>query len=188
MKMVKKYISANDAKIGLNSFRGRSIISLLGLAIALVSAGCANVSYTRLLTVEQEKASTGIPYFDTSPYILVQKDTNAAWQTTVLYLPDHTKMNTIDVCTFLAANNSTFTFTNAILSDSSVTSDSSAVPAAVVQAAATVGAAIAKMAGPSEVPRPASAYLFKIVRVNHQWGLVGASAADIDTLKPTEGL
>ena len=184
----KHGVTVNDAKIALAFLRRWSVLSLLGVTIALASGGCANVTYTRLSTLEQERASTGIPYFDTSPYILVQKDTNAVWQSTLLYLPDHAKKNAIDVCTFLAVNNSTFTFTNAILSDSSVTVDSSAVPAAVVQAAASVGAAIAKMGGPPEAPRPASAYMFKIVRVKHEWGLVGASAADIDTLKSTEGL
>lgn len=165
------------------------LAGMFGIVFGLISSGCANVTYTRISTTEEEKASTGIPYFDTSTYILIQKDTNSVWQSSVLYLPDRTKRNAIDVCTFLAVNNSTFVFTNAVLSDSSVTTDSSAVPTAVVQAAAAAAAAGAKsFAGQLGGPRPASAYLFKIVRIQHQWGLVGASAPDLDTLSATEGL
>lgn len=179
----------NKAKTALFLGQKRRLFSLFAAALALTLAGCANVNYTRLVSVEEENHSTGVPYYDTSPYILLQKDSTGTWQSTVLYLPDHTKRNSIDVSTFLASNNSTFNFTNAILTDSSVTTDSSAVPAAVVQTAATVATAAAKVmkAGP-QAPRPPSAYLFKIVRVNHRWGLVGASAPDIDTLKFGEGL
>lgn len=188
----------------------------LGLSVFLLSAilfelGCANVSYRRITTKADDEAGEGIRYYDTSPYILVQRDTNSNWATSVLYLADHTKKNQANAFSFLAVNNTSLIFTNGVMTDSTAATDSSAVPAAIVQAAAQVALTATKAvsSNPALIESTSSelgeaervpitlkdflnlnpmetnltkptVFLFKIVKVNHDWGLVGASAPDLD--------
>jgi hypothetical protein len=196
--------------------RPAGMLLRLGLSVFLLSAilfelGCANVSYRRITTKADDEAGEGIRYYDTSPYILVQRDTNSNWATSVLYLADHTKQNQANAFSFLAVNNTSLVFTNGVMTDSTAATDSSAVPAAIVQAAAQVALTATKAvsSNPALIESTSSelgeaervpitlkdflnlnpmeinltkptVFLFKIVKVNHDWGLVGASAPDLD--------
>lgn len=135
--------------------------------------GCASVSYQPVVDANA-KSSGGIPYFDSSPYLLMQKDTNDAWNAQLIYLPDEKKKSEINIWTLLSVNNTSFSFTNGILTDASAELDSSAVPAAFVQAAATAAAGLLKLSEGKE--QGLGVQLFKIVKSKDTWGLVGAGA------------
>jgi hypothetical protein len=180
---------------------GISALAICVLLMVLASTGCSYVCYTRITTEKEYLKGDGIRYFDSSPYILVQRDTNSNWSSSILYLTDHTKPSEVHVGAFLAINNTTLTFSNAILTDVSAQTDSSAVPAAVIQAAAQAAAAMAStpMAHAAEnelgtggvtppkeqvappITKPA-AFLFKIIKQDGRWGVVGASAPEIDLI------
>ena len=165
--------------------------STLGSSFLLLAAvGCATVHYNRITTDKEDVQGDGIRYYDSSPYLLVQRDTNSQWTAQALYLPDPTKKNQVKIATYLAVNSTSLTFSNAVLTQSAVTADSSAVPAAVVQMAAQVAISAAQaMKVPqsnTNLPKltPPSVFLFKIIKDAKGWELTGASAPDLDLVKP----
>lgn len=177
-------------------------IFLCGLFLSLFAVGCASVKYTAITDYQDnDKSTIGIRYFDSSAYLLIQRDqtdpTGKKWTGQVLYLPDAAKKRQAEVTCILAVNTSNFTFTNAIISDTSVTVDSSAVPVAVINALATaVGASFGKAVNPlfatsltesvettDKWPAP-DVKLFKFVSGKDAsgkdaWGVVGAYASSI---------
>lgn len=160
------------------------------LLLALLSTGCAEVKYCRMSGNDDDTA-TGIRYYDSSPFLLLQHDpTGKTWQTQLLYLPDQTKENQAKITCWLAANNSTFTFSNAVLASTSVNVDETVVPVAIMNALAGLAEQATKyiplmqnnegigIPQPPQVVKqvPMDAILFKIVRsTNGDWGLEGAA-------------
>ncbi len=164
-------------------------ILTLVLFLAFVACGCSSVTHTAVSPAQDEKkCTTGIRYYDSSPYLLVQRDpadaTGKTWTSQLLYLPDLTKMRQAKLTCVLAVNTSSFAFTNAILTDSSVAVDSTAVPAAVLQALVSAATSVAKGAVAMDNVHPADVKLFKIVArqdKNDQphWNLIGAYAPQL---------
>jgi hypothetical protein len=181
--MNRDFFQGSDSK---SMFFPANAVTWLTLWITcgiLVGTGCTSVEYMRIQSQQQDQEASGIRYYDTSTYILVQRDTNSNWASSVLYLPDLTKKNQVNINTFLAANTTSMVFTNGILGNTSTTADSSAVPAALVQVASQAAISMAKAAGEETSQLTNSAvFFFKVIKVNHQWGVVGASAPDLSLI------
>jgi hypothetical protein len=151
-----------------------------GIFTAIVISGCAGVSYRE---VTDDKSARGFRYYDSSPYLLVQTDNKGGLTSELKYLPDLTKPRQAKPYQFLASNDSTFEFSEGILTKGESVGDGTAVPKAFIEAAEKVaGAAIKggaldapggqKEDAPDTAPR---VYLFKIVKIDGEWTLLGAS-------------
>ena len=146
----------------------------------LTLSSCAGINYGTITTDADESKAKGLRYYDSSPYLLVQTDNQGGLTCDFLYLPDRTKKRYAQPYTFLSSNTTTLEFQRAILTNSVSDTDSSAVPVAVVKALEQVASSAAKFMAfdrPTDQTTPVSApqvYLFKIVKRNGEWGLVGA--------------
>lgn len=161
------------------------------VVLILAGAGCAGIAYQPIQSDAQDasSATTGLRYFDSSPYLLMQKDKGGTnWTAQLLYLPDQTKKYQAQPYAWLAMNNSSFAFSNAILTDASSDADASAVAAAIIQTAAKIANTVGPFARVQGAPTLANLLtnsnvaLFKIVRVkqdetNWVWGIIGGSGA-----------
>jgi hypothetical protein len=174
-------------------------VSFFILSLAVMICGCADVKYYRISDDKEDAKSctSGLRYFDTSTYFLLQHDTNdptgKAFSTQILYLPDETKKNQAQVRCFLAVNTSSFTFSNAVLTDTTISTDTSVVPVAIINAlesalsgAASAGKLFADYEAPVK-PEKTKKYpdpdveMFKVVggkdNAGHEaYGLIGAFA------------
>jgi hypothetical protein len=165
-------------------------------AIALLFQGCSGVTYSAINDPAQDIKARGFRYYDTSPYLLITrvkkgKDSkDDEFTSQLLYLPDQTKKFQAHPYCFLASNNNTFTFGSGqqvgVLTDTSVESDSTAVPAAIIAAAEKIVEAgiktktlFAQNLAPRELINH-DVVLCKIVKFgdakNRQWGLQVAYA------------
>ncbi len=145
------------------------------LAAGLLCGGCACVSYTSL-TPEADSTAKGFRYHDTSPYLLAQRDQNGDWQTQLSYLPDQTKEFQATPHTFLSVNGTSFVFTNSVLTEASSDADASAVPAAVIQTLQQLVSKAYTFTDAEKQVTPPSVQVFKIMKVNGEWGVIGAAA------------
>jgi len=166
-------MSASTKRDSINSF-----FASVCVVVAIVSQGCAGVTYTAINTPEQDQKAKGFRYYDTSPYLLItrQKGDGNTFTSQLLYLPDQTKKFQAHPYCFLAINNNTFTYgsgeQSGVLTDTSVESDSTAVPAAIIAAAQKVVAAGMKLF--ADLPPKVLEHdvlLGKIVKRNHEWGI-----------------
>jgi hypothetical protein len=124
----------------------------------------------------------GIRYYEPSPYLLVYSDGKGGLVSKLLYLPDLTKKRVIKPYAYLAANISTLTFSNGMLTQSKVVADETVVPKAVVgvleqTALAALGTSL-NVAGTPTTPRHPPPYLFKVELSNGQARLVGGAGMD----------
>ena len=144
-------------------------------------------SYRAVENDAEDRRATGLRYYDSSPYLLVQTDNQGGLKSDLIYLPDLTKKRQAHPYNFLATNNTSFSFEKGVLTENSSDTDATAVPVAVVQALSKIGQeavkalAFADTAGASAVTANRTAntlapsvYLFKIVKRAGEWGLVGA--------------
>jgi hypothetical protein len=158
-------------------------ILLIGFSVTL--SGCAGISYGTIGSEADDLKARGLRYYDSSPYLLVQTDNQGGLTCEFLYLPDQTKKRHAKPYTFLSSNTTTLEFQRAILTNSVSDTDSSVVPVAVVKALEQVASSAVKLAtfdvaGGGKAERIAPrVYLFKIVKINGQWGLVGAEGDNI---------
>lgn len=137
-------------------------------ATALLLGGCAGVSHVPIPDERADRRSQGIRYYRHSLYLLVHSDGMGGLKTVWKFLPDPNKK--MSICTYncVAKLESTFKFDEAgVLTSSMEHPDSSAVPAAVIQAAAAALPAILKFAKGAaddpdahKVPAP---QIFKVV-------------------------
>jgi len=162
-------MSASTKRDSINSF-----FASVCVVVAIVSQGCAGVTYTAINTPEQDQKAKGFRYYDTSPYLLITRQDANTFTSQLLYLPDQTKKFQAHPYCFLAINNNTFTYGNGeqagVLTDTSVESDSTAVPAAIIAAAQKVAAARMMLDLPPKVLEH-DVLLGKIVKRNHEWGI-----------------
>lgn len=124
----------------------------------------------------------GIRYYEPSPYLLIHSDGKGGLVSKLLYLPDLTKKRVIKPYAYLAANNSTLTFSNGMLTQSKVVADETMVPKAIVgvleqTALAQLGTSL-NVAGTPSTPQHPPPYLFKVELSNGQAKLVGGSGMD----------
>jgi hypothetical protein len=124
----------------------------------------------------------GIRYYESSPYLLVYSDGKGGLVSKLIHLPDLTKKRVIQPFAYLAANNSTLTFTNGMLTQSKVVADETVVPKAVIGVLQqTAMAALGKsfnVAGAPTTPHHPPPYLFKVELSNGQAKLVGERGMD----------
>lgn len=149
---------------------------------SLICGGCAGVSY-RALDASSDQRARGFRYYDTSPYLLVRTDGKGGLESSLEYLPDLGKLRHARPFQFLAANKSTFDFSEGTLSSGTSEGDGTAVPAAFLDAATKVASAALKAGaddpaaaksgeGSGTAPR---VYLFKIKQEGATWTLIGDS-------------
>lgn len=155
---------------------------IVWIAPAFLLAGCAGIDSTAVNDSKADEQARGFRYFDSSPYLLVQTDNLGGLTSAFMYLPDQTKKRQIKPYAFLASNATTLGFENGVLTNSVSDTDSSVVPAAIIKGLEQAALSAAKLAmmdqaHPSTTPR---VYLFKVVKRNGAWGLLGAQGAAVD--------
>jgi hypothetical protein len=156
---------------------------LLFLTLCTMIAGCAGVSYRTIGSESEDEKARGLRYYDSSPYLLVQTDNQGGLTSELVYLPDLNKKRHAQPFAFLASNTTTLEFQKGILTNNSSDTDATAVPVAVIKSLEQVAGDAVKLAkfdiaGGAQHPAP-NVYLFKIVKVDGQWGLVGADGRPI---------
>jgi hypothetical protein len=166
--------------------RWRELSAIVGFASCLLTLnGCAGISYGTITSEAEDLKARGLRYYDSSPYLLVQTDNQGGLTCEFLYLPDRTKKRHAQPYTFLSSNTTTLEFQRGILTNSVSDTDSSVVPVAVIKSLEQVASSAVKLATFDKVndnkperiaPR---VYLFKIVKSNGEWGLVGAEGGVI---------
>jgi hypothetical protein len=158
---------------------------MLALCIPLGWCGCAGVSHRSIDDLRADRAARGFRYYEASPYLLVQTDNAGGLKSELKWLPDRTKLRQATPYKFLAKNEATFEFANGVLSKSDSVGDGTAIPNAFIQAAEKVASAAIK-AGALDDPRANAdvqptaprVYLFKIVKLDGAWTLLGASGIE----------
>jgi hypothetical protein len=167
------------------------------LLLCWTLAGCAGVTYETILSEDADVRATGLRFYDSSPYLLVQTDNQGALKAELTYLPDLTKKRQATPYAFLSTNSTTLDFQKGVVTTTVSDVDTTAVPVAVVTALKNIGMEAVKGAllddpdaaddaRPDSVPR---VYLFKIVKRDYvdpkggvprrDWGLIGASGGDV---------
>jgi len=162
----------------------KTIMSLITLAVALI-AGCASIDSTQ----DPDGNKTGIRYYNSAPFILAYSDGKGGIEADLVFLPDTTRVLSLDATAFFAQNKTVMKFEQSILTTADTTADAAAVPKAIVEAAKTVAtAAVAASANiPDEVTQyqvPAP-YLYRIYYGKDPndsdkkiWQLLGGQALD----------
>lgn len=152
-----------------------------GRAASQITVACSKPSSAALQGVDDDKFD-GIRYYEASPYLLVHSDGRGGLVSKLIHLPDLTKKRVIQPFAYLAANNSTLTFTNGMLTQSKVVADETVVPKAVIgvleqSAKAALGKSF-NLAGAPSTPNHPPPYLFKVELSNGQAKLVGGPGMD----------
>lgn len=133
-------------------YRMLSVVAACGLF-----GGCA-----AYVTHEPEKAdSTGIRYYENSPYLIVYSDGKGGLRWQIRYLPDQSRIMTVSPTIRGGRTEMTLNFQNGVLSTLSVVGDSTELPKAVIAAVQSAIPLLAA-AGPKVDGFPAP-YLYKIV-------------------------
>jgi len=159
------------------------------LTVILALCGCAGTNVSRISNENYKVAgkyndeqADGIRYYESAPFLLVYSDGKGSLKSELLYLPDLTQKRVIDPFNFLAANNSTLTFVNGILTQGKTIVDETVVPKAMIGALEKAAAAslagtlnAAGIASPTQLPPP---QLFKIVLKDGAAKLVGGAGVD----------
>lgn len=155
---------------------------LVVVSIFAFITGCAGVDYKPApATIAPRQDAGGIVYYEDSPYLLVYPDGkgNISWQ--VLFLPDQTKKRIAVPYNFISSLNTSLTFQNGLLTQSSTTADATAVlktVAAAIQALGTKAFLLAPL-GPKPPPAVPSAkaqiFLYKITVRNNKVTFSGAN-------------
>ena len=111
--------------------------TFLSLALSsLVIAGCASID-----SHEEDDTSTGIRYYNSAPFILAYSDGKGGVTTEVVYLPDTTRVMSLDATAFLAQNKTVLSFKRSVLTASETTADATELPKAVLEAAKNLAVA-----------------------------------------------
>lgn len=152
--------------------------SLLPLALAaLAAAGCASIDSSE----DTDGNRTGIRYYNSAPFILAYSDGKGGVTSEIVYLPDTTRVMSLDATAFFAKNKTVMSFDRSIVTTSKTTANAAEVPKAIIEAAKSI--AVAQVASakvfvddtPNEIPAP---YLFRIHYdpTTEEWELVGGQA------------
>ncbi len=163
-----------------------SLLRGIGIVAPLLLAGCAGTTHRAIPDAVTDLQSTGLRYYDTSPYLFVHTDNKGGLTSEFVYLPDATKKRAAKPFAYLAKNKTTLTWDEdgAALTGSASDVDATEVPKAVVSALEEAGKTFVKgllfdtgQAAPSSKeapPRAPEAYIFKVVKRDGLWGLEGA--------------
>lgn len=147
--------------------------------------GCAGVAHQPVSDAVADQRVTGLRYYDTSPYLFIRTDNQGGLTSEFVYLPDTTKKRSAKPFAFLAKNKTVLTWEEdgTALTSSASDVDTGEVPKAIVEALEETGKTFLKnlnfdagddktRTAPATAPK---AYIFKVVKRNGVWGLVGAS-------------
>lgn len=162
------------------------ILSLLAFT-ALV--GCAGTNVSSIADPElgvagkySDEEADGIRYYESAPFLLVYTDGKGGLNSQLLFLPDLTQKRVIDPYAVLAANNSTLTFSNGVLTQGKTIVDETVVPKAVVglleKLATAALAGTLNAAGTTPTAQLPPPQLFKIVIDKDTARLVGGPGGD----------
>jgi hypothetical protein len=159
----------------------------LSLTFLTILAGCAGITHRPIADEAADQRVTGLRYYDTSPYLFIHTDNQGGLTSDFVYLPDSTKKRSAKPFAFLAKNKTVLTWDDegtALLGSSSDV-DTGEVPKAIVGALEEVGKTFVKSMfdAPNQKtadspPRAPRAYIFKVVKRNGVWGLIGASTKE----------
>jgi hypothetical protein len=160
----------------------------LFLTLVLI-AGCAGTDVSRVtndaygeLGKVSDTDANGIRYYESAPFLLVYSDGKGGLNSQLLFLPDVTKKRVIRPYAVLAANNSTLTFSNGVLTQGKSVVDETLVPKAIVgaleKAATAAIAASLNAVGAEATPQLPPPQLFKIVLSGGNARLVGGPGVD----------
>ena len=151
--------------------------SFLPLALAaLTVAGCASIDSSE----DTDGTRTGIRYYNSAPFILAYSDGKGGVTSEIVYLPDTTRVMSLDTTAFFAQNKTVMSFERSVVTTSKTTANAAEVPKGVIEAAKSI--AVAQAGGnvpdsdtPNEIPAP---YLFRIHYdpKTKKWELVGGQA------------
>jgi hypothetical protein len=131
--------------------------TLVVVAVCGLLGGCA-----AYVTHEPETAtSTGIRYYENSPYLIVYSDGKGGLRWQIRYLPDQSRVMTVSPTIAGGRTEMTLHFQNGVLSTMNVVGDSTELPKAVIAAVQSAMPLLAA-AGPKVDGFPAP-YLYKIV-------------------------
>ena len=152
--------------------------SFLPLALAaLAAAGCASIDSSE----DIDGTRTGIRYYNSALFILAYSDGKGGVTSEIVYLPDTTRVMSLDATAFFAQNKTVMSFERSVLTTSKTSANAAEVPKAVIEAAKSI--AVAQVGSgnvpddntPNLIPAP---YLFRIHydRTTKKWELVGGQA------------
>ena len=151
--------------------------SFLPLALVALAAGCASIDSSE----DTDGTRTGIRYYNSAPFILAYSDGKGGVTSEIVYLPDTTRVMSLDATAFFAQNKTVMSFDQSVLTASETTANAAEVPKAVIEAAKSI--AVAQVGSgnvpvsdtPKEIPAP---YLFRIHYdpTTKEWKLVGGQA------------
>lgn len=159
-----------------NVTKGRGMRHLSSVILLVSLSGCAGMTTTTIKPrvagtlqcdttskrtyCDGEKDAKGFRYFQEAPFLFVHSDGSGGVAGEIVWLPDTTKKMSIRPYAFLATNKTSLSFTNGMLTESSMTADETVIPSAVLTA---IVAAFGKGGGDSlagaQIPIP---YLYKI--------------------------
>ena len=153
------------------------LLALAALA-ALAAAGCASIDSSE----DTDGTRTGIRYYNSAPFILAYSDGKGGVTSEIVYLPDTTRVMSLDATAFFAQNKSVMSFERSVLTTSKTSANAAEVPKAIIEAAKSI--AVAQQVGSGNVPDVntrnliLAPYLFRIHYdpTTKKWELVGGEA------------
>lgn len=160
--------------------------------------GCAGVSAVEIddaVPGRRDSDVRGIRYYLPAPHILVYSNGPGRLTAQLYYLPDTTRVMSVDPYSVLAANNSELKFQNGMLVSGSSVADSTVIPAAALDALkamalATVDAALEseeeQANGVGQVRSLPPPYLFRIVVDADGTWLIGGEARNMGDTAPAQ--
>jgi hypothetical protein len=151
------------------------------LAVASVAAflaGCAGIS-AKSVPDPAKDTTGGFRYYEGAPFLLLYTDGKAGLTSKVLYLPDTTRLRSIEPYSYLANNTTTLKFDHGRLTSAKVVADETAIPTAIISGLEKIALEAAKAANAGEegIPGP---YLFRLVKEGTDWKLAGGQAIGMD--------
>jgi len=157
-------------------------LAVVILISTIVLSGCAGMTAK---PVADDAKAEGFRYYDTSPFLLLYTDAKGGLKSEVLFLPDTTKLRTIQPYGWGATNKTTLAFDNGRLVKATNEIDETVIPKAVISGLEKIASSAAKAAngGNDGIPGP---YLFRILRDNHgTWSLAGGIAENAADTNPS---
>lgn len=150
--------------------------------LALLAVGCtAGMNVRRVV---DDNTESGIRYYQSAPYLLVQTDNDGGVTTKVLYFPELGRLMAVHPYNRGASLKMKLAFKNGVLASADSSADESTLPAAIVDS--LKGAATAALSAKFAAERPGGTkatvptpYLFKIVISEKDVKLVGGQPIDL---------
>jgi hypothetical protein len=128
--------TAFPALLSLRRSSGAFLRSIVWTAVAVSMMGCAGTKYaTESPSIGQASEVEGIRYYNDAPFVLVYSDGKGGLSSSLIWLPDTTKVRILRPYAWASKNNATYKFNNGVLTEAKSVVDETIVPAAVLTAA-----------------------------------------------------